>query len=133
MKINFILLKRSLIAVLGLIAVYYLITLSVALISQPSNIENNFSSISNAQYVAPSGVQQSFQPSSTGFDYRVVGYRASNNQASVFVQKNNQTYVVQQGELLENKYKLISVDSKVAIFNHNGKSFQLSTNLKIDN
>ena len=75
MKINFILLKRSLIAVLGMIAVYYLITLSVALISQPSNIENNFSSISNAQYVAPSGVQQSFQPSSTGFDYRVVGYR----------------------------------------------------------
>ena len=42
-------------------------------------------------------------------------------------------YVVQQGELLENTYKLESVNSKIAIFTQNGKSYQLSTEITINN
>jgi hypothetical protein len=66
---------------------------------------------------------------SSSFDYKVVGYRAGQNRASVIVEKNNQTYVVQQGELLDNRYKLISVDSEVAVFSQNGKKYSLSTQL----
>ena len=71
-------------------------------------------------------------PSST-FEYKVVGYRASSSRASVIVQRNNQTFVVQRGALLENKYKLLSVNSEYATFEYNGNLFQLSTNLIVDN
>ena len=133
MKVNFIFLKRLLIGILGLIALYYLATLIFFLISQPSTTQNNFSAISNSQYREPVTEQNVLETSSSSFDYKVVGYRAGQNRASVIVEKNNQTYVVQQGELLDNRYKLISVDSEVAVFSQNGKNYSLSTQLQKEN
>ena len=52
MKINFILIKKALITLLGAIAIYYLINLYLVLMSQPENIKNNFSSISNSQSIS---------------------------------------------------------------------------------
>ena len=133
MKINFILIKKALITLLGAAAIYYLINLYLVLMSQPENIKNNFSSISNSQSISEN-LGQSIQESvSSTFNYKVIGYRASDKRASVIVKKNNQTYVVQQGELLENTYKLESVNSKIAIFTQNGKSYQLSTDITINN
>lgn len=133
MKINFILIKKALITLLGAAAIYYLINLYLVLMSQPENIKNNFSSISNSQSIAEN-LGQSIQESvSSTFNYKVIGYRAGDKRASVIVKKNNQTYVVQQGELLENTYKLESVNSKIAIFTQNGKSYQLSTDITINN
>jgi len=133
MKINFILVKKALIIMLGAVAMYYLINLYLVLMSQPENIKNNFSSISNSQSISEN-LDQSIQESvSSSFNYKVIGYRAGDKRASVIVEKNNQTYVVQQGELLENTYKLESVNSKIAIFTQNGKSYQLSTDITINN
>jgi len=101
--------------------------------SQPENIKNNFSSISNSQYISQNPGQATQEPLSSGFNYKIVGYRAGEKRSSVIVEKNNQTYVVQQGELLENTYKLESVNSKIAIFTQNGKSYQLSTEITINN
>ena len=133
MKINFILIKKALITLLGAIAIYYLINLYLVLMSQPENIKNNFSSISNSQSISQNPGQSTQEPLSSDFNYKVVGYRAGEKRASVIVEKNNQTYVVQQGELLENTYKLESVNSKIAIFTQNGKSYQLSTDITINN
>ena len=133
MKVNFIFLKRLLIGILGLTALYYLATLTFLLISQPNPTQNNFSAISNSQYAESVTDQNMSETSSSSFDYKVVGYRAGQNRASVIVEKNNQTYVVQQGELLENRYKLISVDSEVAVFSQNGKNYSLSTQLQKEN
>ena len=133
MKINFILIKKALITLLGAIAIYYLINLYLVLMSQPENIKNNFSSISNSQSISQNLGQSTQEPLSRGFNYKIVGYRAGEKRASVIVEKNNQTYVVQQGELLENTYKLESVNSKIAIFTQNGKSYQLSTDITINN
>ena len=133
MKVNFIFLKKFLIGILGLTALYYLATLTFLLISQPNPTQNNFSAISNSQYAEPVTDQNMSETSSSSFDYKVVGYRAGQNRASVIVEKNNQTYVVQQGELLENRYKLISVDSEVAVFSQNGKNYSLSTQLQKEN
>ena len=133
MKINFILIKKALITMLGAIAIYYLINLYLVLMSQPENIKNNFSSISNSQSISQNLGQSTQEPLSRGFNYKIVGYRAGEKRASVIVEKNNQTYVVQQGELLENTYKLESVNSKIAIFTQNGKSYQLSTDITINN
>lgn len=133
MKINFILIKKALITLLGAIAIYYLINLYLVLMSQPENIKNNFSSISNSQSISENPGQSIQESVSSSFNYKVIGYRAGDKRASVIVEKNNQTYVVQQGELLENTYKLESVNSKIAIFTQNGKSYQLSTDITINN
>ena len=133
MKINFILIKKALITLLGAIAIYYLINLYLVLMSQPENIKNNFSSISNSQSISENPGQSIQESVSSSFNYKVIGYRAGDKRASVIVEKNNQTYVVQQGELLENTYKLESVNSKIAIFTQNGKSYQLSTDIIINN
>jgi hypothetical protein len=133
MKVNFIFLKKFLIGILGLTALYYLATLTFLLISQPNPTQNNFSAISNSQYAEPVTDQNMSETLSSSFDYKVVGYRAGQNRASVIVEKNNQTYVVQQGELLDNRYKLISVDSEVAVFSQNGKNYSLSTQLHKEN
>ena len=133
MKINFILIKKALITLLGAIAIYYLINLYLVLMSQPENIKNNFSSISNSQSILENPRQSLQETVSSSFNYKVIGYRAGDKRASVIVEKNNQTYVVQQGELLENTYKLESVNSKIAIFTQNGKSYQLSTDIIINN
>ena len=133
MKINFILVKKALIIMLGAVAMYYLINLYLVLMSQPENIKNNFSSISNSQSISENPGQSIQESVSSSFDYKVIGYRAGDKRASLIVEKNNQTYVVQQGELLENTYKLESVNSKIAIFTQNGKSYQLSTDIIINN
>ena len=133
MKINFILVKKVLIIMLGAVAMYYLINLYLVLMSQPENIKNNFSSISNSQSISENPGQSKQESVSSSFNYKVIGYRAGDKRASVIVEKNNQTYVVQQGELLENTYKLESVNSKIAIFTQNGKSYQLSTDIIINN
>ena len=133
MKINFILVKKALITLLGAVAIYYLINLYLVLMSQPENIKNNFSSISNSQSISENPRQSLQETVSSSFNYKVIGYRAGDKRASVIVEKNNQTYVVQQGELLENTYKLESVNSKIAIFTQNGKSYQLSTDITINN
>ena len=133
MKINFILIKKALITLLGAVAIYYLINLYLVLMSQPENIKNNFSSISNSQSISENPGQSIQESVSSNFNYKVIGYRAGDQRASVIVKKNNQTYVVQQGELLENTYKLESVNSKIAIFTQNGKSYQLSTDIVINN
>jgi len=133
MKINFILAKKALIIMLGAVAMYYLINLYLVLMSQPENIKNNFSSISNSQSISENPGQSIQESVSSSFNYKVIGYRAGDKRASLIVEKNNQTYVVQQGELLENTYKLESVNSKIAIFTQNGKSYQLSTDITINN
>ena len=133
MKINFILVKKALIIMLGAVAMYYLINLYLVLMSQPENIKNNFSSISNSQSISENPGQSIQESVSSSFNYKVIGYRAGDKRASLIVEKNNQTYVVQQGELLENTYKLESVNSKIAIFTQNGKSYQLSTDIIINN
>ena len=130
---NYVLVKRFLIAILGTVALYYLIMLIFTVYNHPRDIKSNFNSISSSQFIEPLLGNKSSKLSSSSFDYEVLGYRASDNRASVIVKKNNVTFVVQQGDLLENRYKLISVDANFAIFDENGKRYQLSTDLKIDN
>ena len=133
MNINFIFIKRSLIGLLTLLTGYTIFLLVTAILSKPQDIKLNFSSIANPSF--KTSIKQNISEPSTsiGFDYKLIGYRAGKERGSVIVERNNQSFVVQQGSLLENKYKLISVNSKFAIFEFGGDIFQLSTNLKLDN
>ena len=133
MTINYIYIKRMLIVSLGLLAGYALFSLLSIVLAKPSNIDLNLSPIIGSSFDLV--VEENTVKSSTAveFNYQLIGYRAGESRASVIVEKGNQTFVVQQGDLLENKYKLISVNSELAIFTQNGKSYQLSTNLQLDN
>ena len=133
MTINYIYIKRMLIVSLGLLAGYALFSLLFIVLAKPSNIDLNFSPIIGSSFDLV--VEENIVKSSTAveFNYQLIGYRAGESRASVIVEKGSQTFVVQQGDLLENKYKLISVNSELAIFTQNGKSYQLSTNLQLDN
>ena len=113
-----------------LFAGYVLYLLILSFISRPDSMNINFSPIqASAQFSSSIETNQIKLSSSSTFDYKVVGYRAGSSRASVILKKNNQTFVVQQGTLLENKYKLLSVNSEYATFEDNGSLFQLSTNL----
>jgi hypothetical protein len=130
MKINYIHIKKVLIGLMILFAGYVLYLLILSFISRPDSMNINFSPIqASTQFSSSIETNQIKLSSSSTFDYKVVGYRAGSSRASVILKKNNQTFVVQQGTLLENKYKLLSVNSEYATFEDNGSLFQLSTNL----
>ena len=61
------------------------------------------------------------------FEYELIGYRVdiNGNNSSVVVKKSNEEFVVQVGDLLENKYKLLSVTEKKVIFDYSGKIFEV--------
>ena len=134
MNINYIHIKKVLIGLMTLFAGYVLYLLIFSFISRPDSMNINFSPIQgSAQFSSSIETNEiELSPSST-FDYKVIGYRASSSRASVILERDNQTFVVQQEALLENKYKLLSVNSEYATFEYNGNLFQLSTNLIVDN
>ncbi|MDB4850576.1 hypothetical protein OAM41_03660 [Gammaproteobacteria bacterium] len=134
MNINYFFIKKTLIGLVSILAGYVLYLLILSFVSRPDEMNIEFSPIEgSAQLSSSIEVSQLESSPSSNFDYKVVGFRASSSRASVIVKRNNQTFVVQQGALLENKYKLASVDSEYATFEYNGNIFQLSTNLTVDN
>ena len=133
MKINYIHIKKVLIGLMILFAGYVLYLLILSFISRPDSMNINFSPIQvSTQFSSSIETNHIKLSSSSTFDYEVIGYRAGSSRASVILKRNNQTFVVQQGALLENKYKLLSVNSEYATFEDNGNFFQLSTNLIVD-
>ena len=134
MNTNYILIKKVLIGLVVLLAGYVLYLLILSFVSRPTEINIDFNSIQGSTQLSASiDVNQIESIPSSTFDYKVVGFRAGTSRASVIVQKNNQTFVVQQGALLENKYKLATVNREHATFEYNGNLFQISTNLIVDN
>ena len=134
MNINYFFIKKTLIGLVSILAGYVLYLLILSFVSRPDEMNIDFSPIEgSAQLSSSIEVSQLESSPSSNFDYKVVGFRASSSRASVIVERNNQTFVVQQGSLLENKYKLLSVNIEYATFEYNGNIFQLSTNLTVDN
>ena len=134
MNVNYILIKKALIGLIALFAGYVLYLLILSFFSKPDSMNIDFSPMQgSAQSSSSIEVNQIDSSPSSTYEYKVVGYRASSSRASVIVERNNQTFVVQQGALLENKYKLLSVNIEYATFEYNGNIFQLSTNLTVDN
>ena len=134
MNINYFFIKKTLIGLVSILAGYVLYLLILSFVSRPDEMNIDFSPIEGSVQLSSSiEVSQLESSPSSNFDYKVVGFRASSSRASVIVERNNQTFVVQQGALLENKYKLLSVNIEYATFEYNGNIFQISTNLTVDN
>ena len=65
--------------------------------------------------------QNATQLSGDEFSYTIVGYRAGKENSSVVLRKNNVDYVVQQGELIDNTYRLISVSTDEIVIDGAGQ------------
>ena len=65
------------------------------------------------------------------FNYELVGFRLDNMglNSSVIVKRDNQEFVIQKGDLLENKYLLNSVNKKYINFSYLGTDYQIENNL----
>jgi len=65
------------------------------------------------------------------FNYELVGFRLDNMglNSSVIVKRDNQEFVIQKGDLLENKYLLNSVTKENINFSYLGKNYQIENNL----
>ncbi|KRO40887.1 MAG: hypothetical protein ABR63_06355 [SAR86 cluster bacterium BACL1 MAG-120920-bin57] len=130
MKIKLTIIKRLLLGLLLFLAGYQLMILASSILSKPENLDLKFQPINQAIMQTSIKDNLSDEPiQSPDFEYEVIGYRAGAVRASIIVKRNNKSYVVQQGELLENKYKLISVDVDSAIFEYMGEKYELKTSL----
>jgi acid phosphatase class B len=69
--------------------------------------------------------------SDSNFNYELVGLRLDDMglNSSVIVKRNNQEFVIQKGDLLENKYLLNSVTKNNINFSYLGKNYQIENNL----
>ena len=134
MNINYLFIKKAFICLAALSSGYVLYLLILSFVSRPDEMNIDFSPINgSAQFSSSIEVSQIESRPSSNFEYKVVGFRASSSRASVIVERNNQTFVVQQGALLENKYKLLWVNSEYSTFEYNVNIFQLCTILTVDN
>ena len=71
-------------------------------------------------------MENNIEDKSNDFNYQLVGFRvASNGNSSIIVKKNNKEFVVQVGELLENQYKLDSVNKDKAVFSYAGSIYEI--------
>ena len=68
--------------------------------------------------------------SDSNFNYELVGLRLDDMglNSSVIVKRNNQEFVIQKGDLLENKYLLNSVTKENINFSYLGKNYQIENN-----
>ena len=69
--------------------------------------------------------------SDSNFNYELVGLRLDDMglNSSVIVKRNNQEFVIQKGDLLENKYLLNSVTKNNINYSYLGKDYQIENNL----
>ena len=125
---DFIRTKKIIFAVLSFLLLALLFSLGKTIINHPTIEKVEISKINGNVETAtqPQNYNDEVVNDAT-FDYELVGYRVDNvgKNSSIVVKQNNQEFVVQVGDLLENKYKLLSVTEKKVIFDYSGKIFEV--------
>ena len=87
----------------------------------PINISATVNKNLNSNY----SNQSTTQLTNDEFPYKVVGYRAGETNRSVVLRKADVDYVVQQGDLLDNTYRLIYVSKNAIVFDRAGKQIYI--------
>ena len=125
---DFIRTKKIIFAVLSFLLLALLFSLGKTIINHPNIEKVEISKINGNVETAtqPQNYNDEVVNDAT-FDYELVGYRVDTigKNSSIVVKQNNQEFVVQVGDLLENKYKLLSVTEKKVIFDYSGKIFEV--------
>ncbi len=89
--------------------------------TSPINVSATINKNLNSNY----SDQSATQLTNDEFPYKVVGYRAGEKNSSVVLRKADVDYVVQQGDLFENTYRLISVSKNEIVFDRAGKQMYI--------
>ncbi len=89
--------------------------------TSPINVSATINKNLNSNY----SDQSATQLTNDEFPYKVVGYRAGEKNSSVVLRKADVDYVVQQGDMIENTYRLISVSKNEIVFDRAGKQMYI--------
>ena len=89
--------------------------------TSPINVSATVNNNLNSNY----SNQTATQLTNDEFPYKVVGYRAGEKNSSVVLRKADVDYVVQQGDLIDNTYRLISVSKEEIVFDRAGKQMYI--------
>lgn len=89
--------------------------------TSPINVSATINNNLNSNY----SNQTATQLTNDEFPYKVVGYRAGEKNSSVVLRKADVDYVVQQGDLIDNTYRLISVSKEEIVFDRAGKQMYI--------
>ena len=65
----------------------------------------------------------------SNFNYKLIGYRAGENDYSVILKKGNKEFVVSSGDKLEGLYELVSVSEDEVIFKNQGKIYTIKNSV----
>ena len=125
---NLIKTKKIIFTVLSVLVLALLFTLGKTIVRYPAieKIELVTIKVTVETEIQPQNYNDDVVNDAT-FEYEVIGYRVdiNGNNSSVVVKKSNEEFVVQVGDLLENKYKLLSVTEKKVIFAYSGNIFEV--------
>ena len=125
---DFIKIKKIIIFVLALPALY-LIASNMSLIFNQPDIKNI--NVSNMVDISFNSNSKEFISNTeainniASFDYQLIGYRSGKSDSSVILKKGNKEYVVAKGEKLEGTYELIEVTKDEVIFRNKEKLYRI--------
>ena len=124
--------KRILIFAVSIVFIYLLAELLLTFINSPKIETARFESLSISEIKLKQVMDSNDSVNQIPFNYQLIGFRANieGPNSSVIVKRNNSEFVIQKGDFLEGKYKLIEVGRDKAIFENNGQQYQLSIEVK---
>ena len=128
MKLNFVFIKNAILCVI-VTAVIFAISLNVVTYRNSPTFKafKLTKPIKNTKVVAQP-LKKNIN-SSTLTSYKLVGFRAAEQNASVILEKGQTQFVLQLGDFLDNTYKLHAVGKDKIEFLHNGSIISLPNSL----
>ena len=126
--INFKIIKKVLLSILILPAVFIIFLILSSNIDEPKiltldNINlNDFKTNSSSSKVDEFLVDENNQ---VEFDYKLIGIRSGNQDSSVIVKKGNNQFLVALGDFLEGSFELVEVNQNDALFRQGQKIYKI--------
>tara|TARA_B100000212_G_scaffold122238_1_gene91608 strand:+ start:379 stop:783 length:405 start_codon:yes stop_codon:yes gene_type:complete len=125
---DFIKIKKIIILVLAIPALYLIFININLMLNNPEIKKLNVPNISDFEFISNTNNSQNDTATINeipSFDYKIIGYRSGKNDSSVILRKGNKEFVVAKGEKLEDVYELIEVTKDEVIFRNEEKLYKI--------
>ncbi len=125
---DFIKIKKFIILVLAVPALYLFFININLMLNKPEIKKLNVPNISDFEFISNTNNSQNETATIKdipSFDYKIIGYRSGKKDSSVILRKGNKEFVVAKGEKLEDVYELIEVTKDEVIFRNQEKLYKI--------
>jgi|TARA_B100000902_G_scaffold13646_1_gene16585 type II secretory pathway component PulC len=122
--------KRLIIGFVGFLSIALFLMLVLNFINKPNIQDIQFTNIDKINKGSNNSAGQEVEDiKNADFSYTIVGYRYGDSRSSVIVKRGNKEFVLYEGDLLENRYELISISPDEIIFKGSGKLYKLENKI----